>query len=130
MFFIRKDGLIRDPSINKIFNPNDGSWDAQRYWDWRSCPANIPPPDPQDPNVVALEQMIFKKLDVYRAMKALGNANVLKAALKANEEFEFEWNCATEINVTDPTVAQALALMQVDVNAIKIKIWEMNHAQS
>lgn len=84
------------------------------------------------PEVLTQEQInaqictrsIYTKLEIRRAMRALGNESMLDALI-TNTAFAKDWNDAIEINLSDALVADALALVQVDVNAVKLKIHEM-----
>lgn len=71
-------------------------------------------------------QSIYRKLEIRRAMRALGQEEILDALLQ-NEQFRKDWDDATEINLSDPLVVQALSQAAIDVNSIKLKIYEMNN---
>lgn len=70
-------------------------------------------------------QTIYGKLAIRRAMRALGQEEILDALLQ-NEQFRKDWDDATEIDLSDPLVVQALAQAQIDTDSIKLKIYEMN----
>jgi hypothetical protein len=70
---------------------------------------------------IALSKTIFTKLQIRRAMRALGNEAILDGLL-TNEAFKKDWADAVEIDLSDPLTAQALASVQVDINAVKLAI--------
>jgi hypothetical protein len=53
------------------------------------------------------------------------NEAVLDAILESNETIKKDWNDAAEINLNDPLVIQALGAGNIDVNAVKLKILEL-----
>jgi hypothetical protein len=93
-----------------------------------------------------LAQSKFAKLDIRRAMRAMvirqtrvaaatygdpdtiftvTNEAVLDAILESNETIKKDWNDAAEINLNDPLVIQALGAGNIDVNAVKLQILEL-----
>lgn len=92
-----------------------------------------------------LAQSNFSKLDIRRAMRAMiisqtriaaavyGEPDIVTTvtneavldALLTNETFKKDWQDATEINLDDAMVKQALTGANVDVNAVKLKILEL-----
>jgi hypothetical protein len=69
----------------------------------------------------ALSKTVFSKLQIRRAMRALGNEAILDGLL-TNEAFKKDWADAVEIDLSDPMTAAALASVQVDINAVKLQI--------
>ena len=61
----------------------------------------------------------YAKLDIRRAMRALGTEAQLDALLDASPMFRADWTDATEIDLADPVLAQALAGASIDVAAVK-----------
>lgn len=72
-------------------------------------------------NQIALSKTVFTKLQIRRAMRSLGNETILDGLL-TNEAFKKDWSDAIEIDLSDPLTAQALASVQVDINAVKLAI--------
>lgn len=74
-----------------------------------------------------LFQSNFNKLAIRRAMRALEIEAVLDGILDSSETFKKDWNDATEINLDDELVKQALNSMNIDTDAIKIKTLEFTN---
>ena len=68
------------------------------------------------------ENNVFTKLQIRRAMRALGNEDELDTLLANNSGFQKDWNDASEIDLSDSMVQQALTQIDVDIIAIKKKI--------
>ena len=87
----------------------------------------VPPilPTQEEINAEICRQSIYKKLNIRRAMRELGLESVLNTFLQ-NEQFKTDWDDATEINLDDAMVQSALQSASLDVNQIKLKIYEMN----
>ena len=62
---------------------------------------------------------VYSKLAIRRAMRALGTEAQLDALLDASPMFRADWTDATEIDLADPVLAQALAGAEIDVDAVK-----------
>jgi hypothetical protein len=85
------------------------------------------------PEELILEQSVFLKLDIRRAMRAMPlpkgtQEDVLDAILSKSAIFAKDWSDATDINLDDPMVKQALAGAGLDINAIKLKILELKNS--
>lgn len=65
---------------------------------------------------------IFAKLDIRRAMRALGNESTLDALLDLVPQFKTDWADAQEIDLADPMVQQALESASIDIAAVKVAI--------
>jgi hypothetical protein len=62
---------------------------------------------------------IYTKLAIRRAMRSLGIESQLDALLDSSSMFRADWTDATEIDLADPVLLQALAGASIDVDAIK-----------
>jgi hypothetical protein len=120
--YVYEDGRKQDVSENQ---------DLYQAWLARGnepevVPYVIPVPRTQEEiNAEICKRTVYKKLDIRRAMRDLGLEAVLDAFLQ-NETFKKDWDDATEIDLSDPMVIQALASASLDVNVIKLKIHEMS----
>lgn len=72
----------------------------------------------------ALAKSKFTKLQIRRAMRSLGNESELDSILATSQQFQKDWNDAIEIDLNDATTAIAMQSMNVDIDAIKLKIAE------
>ena len=72
---------------------------------------------------IALAKNIFSKLAIRRAMRSLGSEDVLDAILAGNVDFGKDWADSDEgIDLSDPSVIEAIQEAGIDVNIIKLKI--------
>ncbi|MFA6291772.1 MAG: hypothetical protein WC637_08325 [Victivallales bacterium] len=82
-----------------------------------------------------LAQSKFAKLDIRRAMRSMQTAaqaytqdtleTTLDAILASSPVIAKDWADATDINLDDPLVQQALKAGAIDVNKVKLKILEL-----
>lgn len=72
-------------------------------------------------NAAALAKNKFTKLQIRRALRVLGQEAALDTLL-ADETFKKDWQDAIEIDLNDTLTKQALTSLNVDVNAVKIAI--------
>ena len=72
-------------------------------------------------NAAALAKNKFTKLQIRRALRVLGQEAALDILL-TNETFKKDWQDAIEIDLNDTLTKQALTSLNVDVNAVKIAI--------
>ena len=71
----------------------------------------------------ALAKKTFSKLAIRRAMRKLGQENVLDGLLSENVEFGKDWNDADEgIDLSDKAVIQAIQATSINVDKIKLAI--------
>ena len=93
-----KDGVpFRNPLLiggQAVFNPTAEQLKAAGYTE-----ATVP---------VRKAKSVFTKLQIRRALRALGQEAVLDTAL-ANEAFRKDWNDAQDIDLEDDVFRQALA---------------------
>lgn len=59
-------------------------------------------------NYINAGPVIFSKLEIRRAMRALNIEYILNDILEKNHQFRADWNDSTEINLNDPVFQQAL----------------------
>lgn len=102
--------------------------DKPDYIEWlkNNTPAVIPYVAPVLPTQAEIDaeickQTVFKKLDIRRAMRELNLEAILDTLLQ-DTTFKADWNDATEIDLSDPYVVQALASVELDVDVIKLQI--------
>ena len=69
----------------------------------------------------ALSKNKFTKLQIRRALRVLGQEAALDILL-TNDAFRKDWSDAIEIDLNDMLTKQALTSLNVDVNAVKIAI--------
>ena len=72
-------------------------------------------------NAAALAKNKFTKLQIRRALRVLGQESALDILL-TNDAFRKDWADAIEIDLNDTLTKQALTSLNVDVNAVKIAI--------
>lgn len=72
-------------------------------------------------NAAALAKSKFTKLQIRRALRVLGQEAALDMLL-TYETFKKDWADAIEIDLNDTLTKQALTSLNVDVNAVKIAI--------
>jgi len=71
----------------------------------------------------------FTKLQIRRALRALGQEAVLDAALAADEQAQKDWNDAQEISLEDAVFKKALedqGITEQQIHKIIIQIWRSN----
>lgn len=71
---------------------------------------------------------IYTKLQIRRAMRALGWEDTLDTLIESSHDFKRDWNDAQVIDLADPVMVQALAaggVTQEEIEAIREKIEEM-----
>jgi hypothetical protein len=64
----------------------------------------------------------FKKLDIRRAFRSMGQEATLDALLDSSKTLKADWDDATEIDLSDPMVVSAIESANIDVNKIKMEI--------
>ena len=70
-----------------------------------------------------LESMTeLTKLEIRRALRALGEEAKLDAILQSSQEFASDWADSIGIDMADPMVTLALESADIDVDAVKRKI--------
>ena len=72
-------------------------------------------------NAAALLKSKFTKLQIRRALRALGQEAALDILL-TDDTFKKDWADAIEIDLNDTLTKQALSSLNVDINAVKITI--------
>ncbi|MHB9139800.1 MAG: hypothetical protein ACYC4Q_10405 [Victivallaceae bacterium] len=72
-------------------------------------------------NAQSLLKSKFTKLQIRRALRSLGQEAALDILL-ADETFKKDWSDAIEIDLNDTMTKQALTSLNVDINAVKIAI--------
>jgi hypothetical protein len=71
----------------------------------------------------ALAKNVFSKLKIRRAMRALGQEQILDDLLAENDEFKKDWNDSDEgIDLSDDSVDAAIKAKKIDVTIIKLAI--------
>lgn len=74
----------------------------------------------------ALEKTTFTKLQIRRAFRALEQESSLDLLLANNETFRKDWADAIEIDLSDALTQQAITALGLDVNAIKLAIYNQS----
>lgn len=83
--------------------------------------------------MLALNEHVFTKLQIRRAMRALGEESVLDALITSNEYFGKDWSDAQDIDLDDELTASAIVaggITDQTMDAIKLKIAELSRALS
>lgn len=81
----------------------------------------------------ALNAHVFSKLQIRRAMRALGAEPMLDALIAGNQYFAADWHDAQDIDLNDETTASAIAaggISDEQLRAIKLKIAELFGGQA
>ena len=121
--YIRKNPLIIagtvKPSDEYVWY--DGIIPDSKYLTWDDDKQQIVPD--LERAQAELDAMIhLPKLDIRRALRAMGEEDKLNALLNASPIFKADWTDAQEIDMSDPMVSQALANADIDVDAVKRQI--------
>lgn len=81
----------------------------------------------ETPEQIILNRTIFSKLDIRRAMRVLGQEEILDGILASSPIFLKDWTDADNgINLNDVYVVQALESANININNIKLKILELS----
>ena len=75
-----------------------------------------------DARAGALAATKFTPLQVLRAMRDLGLESALDTLLASNSSIKKEWEVTQEVDLNDATTVQALTLLSVDIDAVKLQI--------
>jgi len=87
--------------------------------------------DKTETNISELEQdylnsmQKLSKLKVYEALETLPDEMAKFTAIMQNAEFKTKWDLSAELDMTHPKTAAALALVNIDIDAVKRKIIEL-----
>lgn len=76
-------------------------------------------------NIKALVLNKFSKLEIVRAMRALGKSTNLQTLLDSNPVFKEDWDASIEIDLSDEITQQAITAYGGNIDEIKLKIAEM-----
>ena len=68
---------------------------------------------------------VLSKLDLSRALRALGLWQDVKVLIKSSEDFEDDWNNSDSIDTTDPVFQVGFAMTEIDMDEVKKKIIEL-----
>jgi hypothetical protein len=77
--------------------------------------------DTEIENINKLNRSIFTQRQIRLALRSVGQESKLNLILQ-NTDFAQSWLEAREINLNDPETQQALQLVQIDINAVKLAI--------
>jgi hypothetical protein len=77
--------------------------------------------DAEIENINKLNKSVFTKRQIRLALRKLGEDQKLKLILQ-NDRFNEGWSDAIEIDLNDSETQQALQLVQIDINAVKLAI--------
>lgn len=70
----------------------------------------------------ALAETKFSPLEVRRALRSLNQETALDSLLEQNDEFRKDFNATQVVDLADAATAAALDLLQIDVDAVKLRI--------
>lgn len=70
----------------------------------------------------ALAETKFSPLAVRRALRSLNQETALDALLEQNDEFRKDFAATDVVDLVDSATAAALDLLQIDVDAVKLRI--------
>jgi len=77
------------------------------------------------PAGAVLTPQYVSKLQIRRAMRALGIESQLDALLESSSEFKADWADAQVIDLSDVVTATALSQASIDLVSVKAKITEL-----
>lgn len=119
------DGILIDPPHNdgnKINVDKDADWLAENgYTDMTDEQIA------QYATSAASTQTVFTKLQIRRAMRAIGMEETLNAILASDATFAADWADAQEIDLADSVFSAAIAaagITEEQIAAVKTKILE------